>query len=452
MMPSERDAFVQVAQNCHRDVDHFCDAPARMMNPFLQIPGTSVPMDPFMQDFGLMMDSLLDNALRMPIFVEFVSFGPQEEEHAPPEPEDEAVAQAILQVAANTHPDDVKEVTDRLVKHGNNMLMQEGVTADKRRMARRLTEVSPQDLHEHRRAFLPFGCPQRNRCLQEVYDHHAVSPACGSAMARLEYVRTTQYAHRVEQLQEEGSTLFQLTVLYVFAVATMLVLYSRRRSDMKATRRLKLRVLKAIYSTPELKAAVEKELGESLGHVPPLGMRTLMRFGLHGQEFRQWIKVARMVRLTLISAMTVLFLVAPLYFLPACVGLSAWFFWCVVFGQKRVRMCACCCCGATTEDVKEGTLTEEQMCCGCCKGTGVCSAACADCCGGGGDDAPGTSEDSGCSCCDCCNGGTCCCDCCASCSAGSCCGNCSCCSASSKKKAASDRNIVIYEGIQVQIV
>jgi hypothetical protein len=442
-----------------------------MMNPFM-MSDMDIPMDPFMQDFGLFMDSLMDSALHMPMIVEFVSFGPQEEDKPAPEPEEEAVTQVISQIIANTHPDDDQKVADRLVEHGNHLLMQEDVTSEKRRMARRLTEVSSEEINQHRRVFLPFGCPHRNRCLQDAYDAHAVSPECGGAMARLEYVRVAQYAHRVEQLQEEGSTLFQLTALYVFAVGTMLVLYLRRRSDRKETRRLKLNVLKAIYSTPELKAAVEKELGESLGHVPPLGMRALLRFGLHGQVFRQVIQAARMMRLVIFSALAGLFLVAPSYFLPTCVVLAAWAFCSVVFGPKRVRMCACCCCGATTEDVKQGTLTEEQMCCCCCQGTGVCAVGCAACCGDDGDELEPAEDSAGCCCCDCCSGanGTCgvssgdCCGCCtdcaccnggacsastggacACCSAGDCCGNCSCC-----QKA--ETNVAIYEGIPIQIV
>jgi hypothetical protein len=469
------------------------------MNPLVSLSEMEIPIDPFMQDFGFFMDSMMESALHMPMIIEFVSIGPHEEDAPAPEHEDEAATHVISQIAANTHPDHVEVVADRLVEHGNNLLLQEDVATDKRRMARRLTEVSPEEINQHRRVFLPFGCPHRNRCLQDAYDHHAVSPDCGFAMARLEHVRVAQYAHRVEQLEEEGSTLFQLTALYVFAVGTMLVLYLRRRSDQKETRRLKLNVLKAIYSTPELKAAVEKEIGEPLGHVPPLGMRALLRFGLHGQVFRQVLQAARMMRLAIFSALMGLFLVAPAYFLPVCVGLAAWAFVSVVFGPpQRVRMCACCCCGATTDDAKNDTLTQEQMCCCCCRGTGVCAVACSDCCDNVDTDkdleeaieAKGTAAaTAGCCCCSCCSGadgccccsgadgccccsgadGCCCCSgadgcccsgadgcccattanvgCCACCSAGDCCGNCCCCT-----KKADPPNVGIYEGIPIQIV
>jgi hypothetical protein len=216
-----------------------------------------------------------------------------------------------------------------------------------------------------------------------------------------------------------------------------------------------MNVLKAVYSTPELKAAVEKEMGESLGHVPPLGMRALLRFGLHGQVFRQVLQAARMMRLAVFTALSGLFLVAPAYFLPACVMLAAWAFLSVVFGGKRVRMCACCCCGATTEDVKNGTLSDEQMCCCCCRGTGVCAVGCADCCGDSGDDEDVEAMEDGaggCCCCgddddcSCCNGA----DATGTVGACSCCseGDCSCCT----KKASSDKSVAIYEGIPIQIV
>jgi hypothetical protein len=497
MMPSERDSFLEVAMRCDRDVEHFCDdTPIFVTNPFLTM---GMPMNP-MQDFGLFMDSLMDTAIGMPMFVEYISIGaPQEEQPLPPamEPEDEAATHVISQIAAYTDYDNDVEMTDRIVQHGNNLLQQEHVSEEKRRMARRLTEVSPEDMQQHRRAFLPFGCPRRNRCLQEAYDRRGVSPPCGSAMARLEHVRTVQYEQRVQQVQEEGNVLVQLTLLYIFAVGIMLVLYLRRRSDMQANRRMKLLVLKAIYSKPELKAAVEKELGESIGHVPPLGLKALMRFGLHGRQMRQWLEQGRTVRLAIVSGLGGLLLVAPQHFLHVCVFLTAWVFWLVIFSQKRVRMCACCCCGVTTEDVKNGTLTEEQACCGCCQGTGVCCVACADCCGGdvaagtvdgccccGGDNGAVCAKDGCCCCCGdgkgmvCAKDGSGCCGCCsgdccgmpdlenfsrcACCSGGSCCGKCSCCNLKSVDHVhfsepcsgflAKKTVVSAYEGVPMQIV
>lgn len=498
MTPVERDAFLGVAQSCRRDVDLFCDTSP------LFIMDMGLPVDPFMQDFGRFMDSLMDTALMMPMIVDLVPIQDQKEarSNVPIEPEEIAALHVVSQLAVQTHPDDDQKMTDRIVQHGTDILEQEDVTADKRRMARRLTEVSPQDMHEHRRAFLPFGCPQRNRCLQEVYDHRAVSFACGDDMAHLENVRASQYEQRVHQVQEENNLLFQLSIWYMLAIGTMVVLYIRRRTDVNANRRMKILVLKAIYSKPELKAAVEQELGESIGHIPPLSMRSLITFGLHGKIFRQWIKAARMVRLAIMSLLMGIMLVAPSFFLPVCIGLSGWLFFSVVFAEKSVRMCACCCCSATTEDAKNGTLTEEQACCGCCQGTGVCCAACADCCDGGGD-SPGPCNccTDGCNCCSngttgtcsmeggccCCCGGdgsgcadgcTCCCsgggekgagDCCATqstvvtmgdgctcscCASGSCPGDCSCCDTcpcgTTTKKI--KKKVVIYEGVPMQVV
>ena len=106
-----------------------------------------------------------------------------------------------------------------------------------------------------------------------------------------------------------------------------------------------------------------------------------MRFGLHGRQMRQLIEQGRTVRVAMLLGLGGLLLVAPQHFFPVCVSLTSWFFWMVIFSQKRAHMCACCCCGVTTEDIKNCTLTEEQACCGSCQGTGVCGVACADCCG-----------------------------------------------------------------------
>ena len=59
-----------------------------------------------------------------------------------------------------------------------------------------------------------------------------------------------------------GGTFMTFGLVYLFTVGIMLVLYLRRRSDRQANVRMKLLILKAIYSKPELEAAAEKELRE----------------------------------------------------------------------------------------------------------------------------------------------------------------------------------------------
>lgn len=456
MRPRELEAFQDVAHKCHRDVSYHCDE-----SPFIASASTTTttslphfPLtlfraanedDPF-TDLGLLLDSIFaaEQHHRVPMlqqpemrFImvldgsEAVSSSATPDES--PSHEHAMAEQALSHIAAMTDMHTMDDTAEHVQHHAQWILQHPETTDTQRRLARRLQAVAtPDALLEQRRNFLPFGCPRRNQCLQRIYQQRLVSPPCGLALQRLENVRAIQHLESVQRYHEQQFVLKHLLLLYLLVLATMAVLYCRRGAQIRQTRRLKRRILTAVYSQPALKAAIETELGESIGTVPPLRWRALMKFGLHGREYRAWSKIARRVWLATVMCSAALLVVAPTLFLPLCVTMAAALFWCAISTRSPVRVCACCCCGASTEDVKNGTLTQDQECCGCCQGTGVCAPSCASCCGNDDD-----TDDKGCCCCSCCGGAGCCC-CCSSGSgkstSGGCCGCCSsCCSSSSPK-------------------
>ena len=213
--------------------------------------------------------------------------------------------------------------------------------------------------------------------------------------------------------------------IYLGLLCLLLILVARRYRGNRGQRRLKLRIFQAIYSNPTLKAMLEKELGESVGSVPPVSSHVLRFMSEGGRSLRRKIACARRVQMAFFAFLLVLVFVAPFWVLPICIVLSAVRVALLCCASAPVRECTCCCCGASTEHAANGTLTQEQACCGCCKGTGVCAPGCADCCG-----------PSGCCCCedgkcsgDCCdgNGAGCCVD--NQVVVSKCCGCCSCCGA-----------------------
>lgn len=372
----EMEAFQDVALWCDSDVHELCDA--RQSVPSLA--DMLLPADP-LKDFGLFMDSLMDSVLVMPPQPSGSWVVVMHEV----EPEDNAAQTVISQLAASTHPDDVEAVTQQMVQHGQAVMEDQTATAEKRRMARRLTEVAPEHLHQHRLALLPFGSPQRNRCLQTAFEHAAVTHNCGVALENLQSARVAQYTARVQRSQYDMSLVTNFSVMYAFVIFTVIVAFLRKRKERKEHRRLKINILKAIYSTPALKNLVEERIGEEIGSVPPLPWFSLMKFGRHAATFRRLLHVMFLLRIsTLMLLMTALW-TAPQYVLPLCVCLSVILFGVVAFAPKPVHVCACCCCSATTDDAKNGSLTAEQACCGCCQGTGVCAPSCASCCGANGD-------------------------------------------------------------------
>lgn len=478
MSRSEQDAFKEVSLYCEKDVQRYCGprgGDAGFADMFFMTPPVFDEMESFI-------DSMIQSSLRMPS----ESFLLIIEDRPAPTVDHHAVEHVLTQIAGQTPPEKVPDTAQRIAEHGS-LLLEQGETQDDThaRVARRLSEVTPEDLHQRQRALLPFTAAQ-TECLRAQYSRAHLSIPCGRALFRLDKLRDTQYRTNVQFQHDRAAVFVNLLCLYALVLATGLVIYLRRREDIRAKRRLTRKIFQAIYSTPHLKHAVEKEMGESAGHLPPLSTGTLWRMGLIGQQLRGALEACRWMRIAFVTVVSICFVMAPLTTLPVVVIYAATVFWCAVFAPKPTEICACCCCQATTESARNGTLTAEQECCACCQGTGVCSAKCASCCQDGGgcgccsedkETAGGCCDCDGCCCCSsdekinklegCCDGCCCCCSgdkndkvegCCGTCCQGAGCGSCCCCSGACCCCAACCKNesqkpqMVVYEGIPVAIV
>jgi hypothetical protein len=374
------------------------------------------------------------------------------------------------------------------------------------RCARRLTEVTPEELarwHPEPHAtppaapqdsvFLPFG--SHNACLQRAHQLGAVSMPCGSAVQALERLRTRQVEEQASYRQEQHFVLMHLLAFYGLVLATMVIVgYQRHvrrqaifhsQGEMQPQRGLKWRILRAVYSRPLIKAAIEHEIQQPMGRIPPVSWYGLQRMMNPSSPYNDTSLPqsrrleARKVLSTLLFFWAIMLFVwtaSPVMVLQVMVFISAVLFVgaalsCCCGGAARnwrvndgEPMCTCCCCGATTS-TPDDLMTEAMQCCSCCMGTGVCSVACANCCSGGG-------GGGGCCCCGgkgccCCNGSCCgpnglCCGKSAACCQGACCGtgccccvggtncgdHCCCMTTTTSKKV----TLAVYEGVPVQIV
>ena len=418
------------------------------------------------REIDSIMDQMFDVALRVPstYFVMIESSTPSYEHHqflrssnqnAEPEPPttllkpDHVVDSVVSKLAQETPDEEIPLLARQIVQQGKKFLHHPD--DDRRRLARRLTQVEPDSLkkqqQQQHKVRLPFGCHQ-NRCLKTAASEGRVSPKCANAMAQLDYVAAMEL-----EMEERQDLFVGLLWIYVGLLFLLLALVARRFRQNKQHRRLRHRILQAIYSNPKIKAEVEESLGEPLGSVPPVSEYVLRLMSSGGAALQQRIKCLRRVQLVVFAGLSVMVIVAPFWVLPACIVISAaraLVLLCSSSSRGSVRECSCCCCGATTTDAARGTLTEAQECCSCCKGTGVCAPGCADCCGGGSDPCTccNSGDSGGCCCCcgnpkscdypgnrrqtsaSCCAG--CCCCCC-------CCGteSCSCCSCGGTGKAGS---------------
>jgi hypothetical protein len=369
-----------VEKACAADVEKLCKEPEELSplytntlgDPFLDwvfLPMAPPPMMVSeMNDISFLMDRMMDSAMRMPVD-SFIIF----ESQRPSIPAAEHAMDSVVIRLAESKPQEIPQLTEQIAHYGQHILQQPQL-AERHHLARRLTEVNANDIQNQ--VHLPFGC-SKNRCLREIFATKAsLSEECLVAMTQLDAVNKLEI-----HLEQQQDLFAGMVWVYIGLISMLLILLARRYRGAKVNRRLRIRILQTIYSNPVLKAQVERELGESLGNVPPLPTHVLRMMSAGGTQLKSKIFCLRRVRLIFFVFLLALVFVAPFWVLPICIMVAAVRVGLVCCGRKPLRECTCCCCGVSTEDVKNGLVSAAQACCDCCKGTGVCSPACASCCG-----------------------------------------------------------------------
>jgi hypothetical protein len=249
--------------------------------------------------------------------------------------------------------------------------------------------------HHHRRLSenhsdfsLPVGCGHMEKCLKEAYEKEQLSVSCRDAIDV--YRRNHPVVVQKEKTGtvptsdfDASATAFALIYLCMFV--TFMLVIKRHRRVMREQQRLKTRIMRALYSNVNVKATVEKELGEDLGFVPPLERNALYSFGLHGLAYRKANRMVAKCLWNFVLLGCVLVVWAPQAALWMMLFAALYLLLTAIHYQEPLRVCTCCCCGVSTTDVQNGNVSKLQACCSCCKGTGVCAPGCADCCGGDSD-------------------------------------------------------------------
>jgi len=378
-LPHTHVMFHHVETACAADVKKFCEAtpapvalPATTGDPFLDwlfIP--MAPPPPDIRDLTRMMDRIFDPVFIQPSRDYVTLFWVEEPQHAPQFLIDSVAAKAAEQRQA----EEIPQLVHDLQKYGNDLLSMHDQDSFEHSMARRLTEIDATTIQHH--LHLPFGSA-KNLCLRKAFADGSLSPECKSSIQEMEstFVLESQLGHR------QGLFLGMMWV-YIGTLCILLFQLARKMQSQRAKRQLRMRILQAVYSNPEIKRQVEDDLGQSVGFVPPISVHALTLLGPGKKDLKEALRCIRRVHMIVFALLLTLIIVAPFWVLPICIVISVLRVveLCFIPNNSGDGECECCCCGATTIDAENGTLTEEQQCCNCCKGTGVCTPTCADCCG-----------------------------------------------------------------------
>ena len=405
MKPHTHVAYHHVESACAADVETLCSPKDAFLSmakphptsgdPFLDwvlFAPASDPPPQEVQDVQMFMDRVMESILQppsppVPVFwVQHVVFE-----------EPTVVDAAVSRLAADKEPEEIPQLAHQLQKYGEGLLHDTDAAAsnngERHHMARRLMEMNTKTIQNH--VSLPFGCA-RNRCLREAYESHRVSRECAHSMHVLEKTFVLE-----NELDRRQGVFLGMMWLYICALALLMVLVARNYRARRGRRRLKQKILLAVYSNPAIRKQVEDELGESVGDVPPLSYHVMRLITAGGQDLKRRLRCVRRVHALFLTFLMLLVFAAPFWVLPICimVTLVRVAQLCCVNNDLEAEDCSCCCCAASPGMARAGLLTAEQECCNCCRGTGICSPKCASCCGSAG-------------CCSCC---------CSSCCAGKCC-------------------------------
>jgi hypothetical protein len=402
LKPHTHVAYHHVEAACAEDVEALCSPKPDVFSlphpssgdPFLDWVLFAPPSEnppPELQDFPFFMNRLFDSVLEpRPPQVSFLWFEEAEEE----EPH-MVVDSAVSRLAMNKQPEEIPLLAHQLQQFGEGMLHDAELRGERHlRMARRLTEMDSLSILQH--ASLPFGCP-KNRCLREAFAEHKVSNECARSLEILE--RTFMLENELDRRQ---GIFIGMMWIYIAALALLMILVARNYRARRGRRRLKQKILLAVYSNPAIRKQVEAELGESVGDVPPLPYHVMRLITAGGNDLKRRLRCVRRIHAVFLACLMTLVFVAPFWVLPICilVTLVRVAQLACVNSELEADDCSCCCCAASPGMARAGMLTKEQACCSCCKGTGICSQKCQSCCG-----------DAGCCtcCCSSCCDGKCCC-------------------------------------------
>lgn len=426
LRPHTHVAFHHVETACAQDVLDFCtpqqprQPPMTLGDPFLD--WMFVPLAPpppmrnleqpsnEMDEISAIMDRMFDSFFQMPsdmpiITITYESYRvpiqkeqpPKAIEEPPKKPEEKQMQDINFMVdstagklASETSIEEMPQLAEKLQTYGQELMQKEGEDSLKHHVGRRLTEMDCHKLKQHR-MLLPFG--EKNACLKNAFSLGKVSPGCSRSIQELQMV-----AQLEKELEHRHDTVMNLMSVYLGLLVVVLVLICRRARQAKLRRKLGHRILQTIYSNPILKQQVESELGESLGHIPPMPFLALKLISAGGRDLKKSLRCMKRLHYLFLCILMILVVVAPMTVLPLCIAITLVriFHLCLFKDDASTRECECCCCGATTTTARLGVLSPAQECCSCCNGTGVCAPACTDCC-----------KEDGCACCNC--GDNCCC-------------------------------------------
>jgi len=268
LMPHSHTAYHNVESACARDVEVIC-TPQEEYQPMFLLSGdpffdwifvsstaaANVPTPPEVHDLNQFIDQMFSSVL--------VSSASHESStvwfHEVESPE-LIVDVGVARLAAEKEPDEIPQLALQLQKHGASLLQNSESGSEHHQMARRLTEMDAKTINYN--VQLPFG--RKNCCLKKAFQQQMVSEKCAYSISMLEntFVLETKFIRR-----EEALISTMLIYITTFILLTIVMARHVRARVQNRRRRIKRKVMMAVYSNPTIRKQVELEIGESICHV-----------------------------------------------------------------------------------------------------------------------------------------------------------------------------------------
>lgn len=267
LMPHSHVAYHTVESACARDVEAICipkeEYPTMLLlsgDPFfdwifVSSAAANVPTPPEVHDLNQFIDQMFNSVL--------VSSASHESStvwfHEVESPE-LIVDVGVARLAAEKEPDEIPQLALQLQKYGASLLQDSESGSEHHQMARRLTEMDAKTINYN--VQLPFG--RKNCCLKKAFQQQMVSEKCAYSISMLEntFVLETKFSRR-----EEALISTMLIYITTFVLLTIVMARHVRARIQSRRRRIKRKVIMAVYSNPAIRKQVELEIGESICHV-----------------------------------------------------------------------------------------------------------------------------------------------------------------------------------------
>lgn len=261
-------AYHEVENSCASDVQSLCLPKEESYftfyfsgDPFLEwmlAPTTSFsPVPPEVKELDLFVDRMFNSILTSSISDELSSTVSFHEMSSPA-----LVDVGVARLAAERGAEEIPQLVNQLQAYGSILMDASEAGSEHHQMARRLTEMDSKTINYH--VQLPFG--RNNCCLKKAFEQKKVSEKCAISIGMLErtFALEAEFSRTHKEFVRSANSILLNYTLFVFLA---LLVTKRVHSSRLLRRRLKRKIINAVYGNSAIRKQVELDIGQSIEHV-----------------------------------------------------------------------------------------------------------------------------------------------------------------------------------------